>query len=267
MSHTDLDTSFADAHAHWHEQVEAGRTSPHGPLSLTAIHWLSDQAEALPGLPGLWSAASDGTVSVSLDTGDGVTRGGVTLDGTLTLGPLTGIDAEVLEWGDTRIQAAARGGRIAVRLQDPAAPARAAYTGTSTFPAKQAWVITGRFEAAPRDAVEVDSFVPASQQHYDSPGRAHFEVDGRELSLTLFGDADASELRALFADRTGEDLSYPAVRNVPVTRDGDTITIDFNRASNPPCAYTDSATCPFPPPENRLPVRIEAGELRPGVTL
>lgn len=87
------------------------------------------------------------------------------------------------------------------------------------------------------------------------------------MSLTLLGDAQASELRALFADLTGADLTYPAVRFVPVRREGDAVTIDFNRATNPPCAYSESATCPFPPPENRLSVRIEAGELRPGVTL
>lgn len=271
MSHTTLtpevNVSFAAAHTSWHEQVEAQRTAPHGPLSVTAIHWLNESPATLPDLPGTWSATDDGAVTVQFSPEDEVTRNGAALSGTVTLGPLTGIDAELLEWGDSRIQVTARGGRIAVRPQHPNSPDRVNYGGTATFPAHPSWVLTGRFEPAPRDSVKVDSFVPHAQQHYDSPGRALFTVDGQDLSLTLFGDTDAVELRALFADRTGEDLTYPAVRFVPVTRDGDTVIIDFNRATNPPCAYSASATCPFPPPENRLPVRIEAGELRPGVSL
>ncbi|WP_291279772.1 DUF1684 domain-containing protein [Galactobacter sp.] len=263
MTTTSESTSFTAEHERWHESVEAQRTSPHGPLSLTAIHWLVDTPSELPGLPGTWSATDDGTVTVTLAASDGVTRDGQLLDGTVTLGPLTGLEALLLEWGDKRIQVAARSGSIAVRPQDPASPDRANYTGTATFPADPAWVITGRYQPNPRAEVEVDSFVPGAKQQYDSPGQAHFTVDGQDVALTLFGAPGASQLRAIFADATGADLTFPAARFVPVTRDGDTVTIDFNRATNPPCAYSASATCPFPPPENRLPVRIEAGELRP----
>lgn len=259
--------SFAEQHAAWHEQIEAQRVSPHGPLSITAIHWLDDTGRRLPDLPGEWSAATDGTVTARFEEGDRVLRAGAPVSGTVILGSLTGIDAELLEWGEQRIQVAARGGRIAVRPQNPDSSDRSNYSGTETFPANPTWVISGRFEPSPRDGVEVDSFVPGAKQHYDSPGRAVFAVDGQELALTLFGEADSAELRALFADRTGEDLTYPAVRFVPVSRNGDAVTIDFNRAVNPPCAYSTSATCPFPPVENRLPIRVEAGELRPGVTL
>lgn len=267
MSNIATTDSFAEEHAAWHEQVEAQRNSPHGPLSITAIYWLDQTPKLLPELPGEWSAAADGTVTVQLAGRDGVTRNGSPVDGAVTLGPLTGVESELLEWGDKRIQVAARGGRIAVRPHDPASADRAHYAGTATFPANAEWVISGHFEPTPREGIEVDSFVPGAKQHYDSPGRAVFEIDDQPFALTLFGDAEASELRALFADRTGEDLTYPAVRFVHVTRTGDTVVIDFNRAINPPCAYSESATCPFPPPENRLPVRIEAGELRPGVDL
>lgn len=259
--------SFAESHEAWHAQLESLRTGPHGPLSITAIHWLDESPRRLPGIPGEWSTTREGLVSVRAEVRDGLFRNGEPLSGESRIGPLKGIDSELLVWGEQRIQVAARGGRIAVRPQDPSSPDRASYTGTATFPADPAWVIAGTFVPTPRDDVEVDSFVPGAQQYYDSPGRAVFIVGGQEVGLTLFGDAHASELRALFADRTGEDLTYPAVRFVPVRREGDAVTIDFNRATNPPCAYSESATCPFPPPENRLSIRIEAGELRPGVSL
>ncbi|MBL3699338.1 DUF1684 domain-containing protein [Leucobacter luti] len=266
---TTENTPFTDAHAAWHAEVENARTAPFGPLSATALHWLSREPGPLPGLPGVWSADEGGTVTVELDAADGVTRDGAAVSGTVTLGPLTGTAGTALAWGDVQLEVAARSGGIIVRPRDPAAPDRTSYTGTGTFPASPDWVITGRFEPAERPDVEVASAAGADRtQHYDSPGRAVFTVDGAEVALTLFGSAEGGDLRAVFADATGTDLTFPAARFVSVTPvDAETVRIDFNRTTNPPCAYSASATCPFPPPENRLAVRIAAGELRPGVEL
>lgn len=259
--------SFADAHAAWHETAEADRRSPHGPLSSAALHWLTKEPSELPGIPGVWSADDSGTVTVELGSDDGITRGGEPLSGTVTLGPYARGQEDILEWGEKRLQVAPRVGHIIVRTQDPESPTRLNYEGTNTFPANEKWRITAHFEPAERAAVEVDSAVEGAKQHFDSPGRAVFEIDGQEYSLTLFGKPDATDLRVHFVDETGKDLTYPAVRFAEATRDGDEVVIDFNRAINPPCAYTTFATCPFAPPENRLPVRVEAGELRPGVSL
>jgi uncharacterized protein (DUF1684 family) len=70
----------------------------------------------------------------------------------------------------------------------------------------------------------------------------------------------------LFTDATSGVTTYPAVRGLLVDRpqgDDGTVVLDFNRAANPPCAYTDLATCPLPPHENRLPIAVEAGEKIP----
>lgn len=262
-------TPFSDAHAAWHAQVEAGRTAPFGPLSATALHWLSATPTALPGLPGVWSADANGLTTVELSEDDGVTRDGAALVGTAKIGPLTGIESTSLGWGEVQIEIAARSGAIVVRPRDPASPDRLEYAGTATFPADERWNITARFVPADPRIVEVDSAAGEGRtQHYDSAGSAAFEVNGKPVALTLFGSPEAGNLRALFADETGHDLTYPAVRFVGAQLvDADTVRIDFNRATNPPCAYSAAATCPFPPAENRLPVRIEAGELRPGVSL
>ncbi|MBO1901377.1 DUF1684 domain-containing protein [Leucobacter weissii] len=263
---------FAAAHEAWHAEVERGRVAPHGPLSATALHWLTDAPQEFPGVPGRWSADRDGVVTVVLPPDSAVrTSSGAPLqaasEGVARLGPLSGIESLQLDWGEKRIELAARSGRIALRPRDPASPDRTGYAGTATFPPRPDWLVTARFVPAPRDAVEVASAAgPEAKQHYDSPGTAEFEIGGTTLRLTLFGDPDAQSLRAIFADRTGEDLTFPAARFVSVTRVSEhTVEIDFNRTTNLPCAYSASATCPFPPPENRLPVRIEAGELRPGI--
>lgn len=268
MSKSLTGLSFAEAHAAWHSQVEAQRTAPHGPLSATALHWLTETAQRFPEVPGSWRADSrSGVVTTELPEDSKVTLNGTALSGTVAFPPLVGLDSITLAWEAQRIELAARSGRLVLRPRNPESRDRIDYGGTGVFPADPAWVLRARFLPAPRNAVEVSSAAgERATQHYDSAGIAEFQVGGKTLRLTLFGEIDGSPLRAIFADRSGEDLTFPAARFVAVTRlDEQTVEIDFNRTTNPPCAYSLSATCPFPPPENRLPVRIEAGELRPGI--
>ncbi|WP_053351611.1 DUF1684 domain-containing protein [Leucobacter musarum] len=269
MTESISSTSFADAHAAWHAQVEAARVAPYGPLSVTALHWLTATPTSLPGLPGIWSADADGVATAVLAESDGVSPDGAPLSGEVRIGPLTGIESTTIVWGEIQIEVAARSGALVVRPRDPAAQDRIDYAGTNTFPADERWAVTARFAPAEPHIVEVGSAAGEGRtQHYESAGSAEFEIDGQPVALTLFGSPEAGNLRALFADATGGDLTYPAVRFVGAqVIDADTVRIDFNRATNPPCAYSDAATCPFPPTENRLDVRIEAGELRPGVAL
>ncbi|WP_449276822.1 DUF1684 domain-containing protein [Leucobacter sp. GX24907] len=263
MQHT-APLSFADAHAAWHAHVETQRAAPHGPLSVTALHWLTAEPQTFPDLPGQWSADPGGRVTAWFVSKDGITIDGSPALGEVTVGPLTGTAATTLGWGAKRIELARRGDRVALRPRDPESRDRTHYRGTPTFPPDPAWVVTARYTPGIRPGIEVDSAADGLRHRYDSPGSAQFEVDGQEVSLTLFGETDARELLAIFSDATAADLSYPAARFVPAIRaDDGTVVIDFNRTTNPPCAYSASATCPFPPTENRLPVRIEAGELRP----
>lgn len=260
------DPAFAEAHARWHAGVEESRRHPYGPLSPTAIFWLSREPRTLPGLPGVWRADADGLVIVELSAADGVTLGsGEPVEGRVELGPLTGTESELLGWGSIRVEVAARSGQIAVRPRDPASQARADYAGTSTFAPSEKWLISAEFKARPRADVSVSSAAgPDRQQHYSSPGIARFSVGDATVELTLFGSFEGDDLRAIFADASGADATFPAARFVDVKPGPDgTLVIDFNRAVNPPAAYSAAATCPFPPAENRLPVRIDAGELRP----
>lgn len=257
-------TAFSDAHAAWHAEVEAARTAPYGALTATAMHWLESddsEARALPGLPGLWQASPDGLVTVIVDAADGVQHGGQPTSGAVQLGPLTGIASTTLTWGEILIEVAARSGAIAVRPRDPAAPTRVEYTGTPVFAPSKAWVVSAEFEADPRERVEIDS-AAGRPQHYDSPGRAVFTLGGERVALTLFGSAEHGDLRAIFSDASPD--TFDATRFVSVKERDGGLVIDFNRAVNPPFAYTPYATCPFPPAGNRLPVPVEAGEKRPG---
>jgi uncharacterized protein len=93
-----------------------------------------------------------------------------------------------------------------------------------------------------------------------SPGYAVFALGGREHSLDAVTEGD--QLFFIFRDQTAGDTTYPAGRFLKAAfPQKSMITLDFNRAYSPPCAFTAFATCPLPPPRNHLPLRIEAGEL------
>ena len=102
-------------------------------------------------------------------------------------------------------------------------------------------------------------------QVYAAPGYVEFERDGQQFRLTAFNGHSPGSLNILFTDATSGVTTYPANRALQVAGpdpDG-AVTLDFNRAVNLPCAYTEFATCPLPPAENHLPIAVEAGEKLP----
>ena len=102
------------------------------------------------------------------------------------------------------------------------------------------------------------------EHHHTAIGVIDFELAGAAQQLVAFEGRDGG-LHVLFTDATSGVTTYPACRGLSIAdpaADG-TVTLDFNRASNLPCAFTDYATCPVAPAENRLTVAVEAGEKNP----
>ncbi|MER7952264.1 DUF1684 domain-containing protein [Streptomyces sp. NPDC096079] len=256
---------FAAEWKAWHVGKDAGLASEHGFLAITGLHWLSAEPQAFPGAPGTWSTGPEGVV-VELDEGAELVVGGSPVRGRYVFGVIPergGIDAV---WGDTVIEVAKRGGNDVIRPRHPDHPLRAAFTGTPAYEPDPRWVVTGRYEAfdEPRPTT-VGATVEGLQHVYDAPGRVVFRLAGQELSLTAFNGHAPGSLTLLFTDETSGVTTYAANRNLTVDSPGPggAVVLDFNRATNLPCAYTDFATCPLPPAENRLPVAVEAGERIP----
>jgi uncharacterized protein (DUF1684 family) len=114
-------------------------------------------------------------------------------------------------------------------------------------------------------ATTVGAAVEGIQHIYEAPGQVRFRLGGRNLALTAFNGHAPGSLSVLFTDETSGKTTYAANRSLTVAAPGPdgTVRLDFNRAVNLPCAYTDLAPCPLPPAENRLPVAVEAGEQTP----
>jgi uncharacterized protein (DUF1684 family) len=154
------------------------------------------------------------------------------------------------------------GDRLAIRLRDKNNRLRKEFTGLKWYPISQAYRVeatyspyeTAKTMEIPNILGDVDTMV--------SPGTAAFTMDGKQMQMIAVADPDhPKELWFIFRDLTTGKETDPAARFLytPLPENGK-VTLDFNRAQNPPCAYNAFATCPLPPPENRLPVRIAAGE-------
>ncbi|SCG40814.1 DUF1684 domain-containing protein [Micromonospora humi] len=249
----------------WHRRHEEQRADPHGFLAVTGLHWLDGQPRRYPHAPGRWRTGPEGVVVV-LDDGERLVVDGREVTGEHAFGPIAERDGVVVGVGDGVVEVARRGGRDILRPRRPDHPLLVDYRGTAAYPPSPRWVLPGRFVAfAQPQPTTVDAAVDVIRHVYDAPRRIEFEVDGLPLSLTAFPGHVPGTLSVLFADATSGVTTHPAVRSVAVAEPDarGRVTLDFNRATNLPCAYTDYATCPLPPAGNRLPIPVEAGEKLP----
>jgi hypothetical protein len=155
-----------------------------------------------------------------------------------------------------------RGERYGVRLRDHEHPALQNFAGIETFPIDSTWRVEATFEFNnPPHLIAIPTVLNTINEE-PSPGAVVFKINGKTYRLDATGKMTDKELFVIFADQTNGKETYGAGRFLYVptpSKTGKTI-IDFNKAYNPPCAFTAYATCPLPPEQNKLPVRITAGE-------
>lgn len=245
---------FVDDWQRWHAERNDALRQPLGWLSLTALHWLDGTPTSFDEAPGYWHADGESVVH-ELD------------GGTTAYEPVEGAPGVQVEFERGYVEIIRRTGRFAIRIHDRTAPALASFPGIPAYEPDPAWVLTGRLEAFDDErVVTTAAVVDGLEHHHPAAGVIRFEHDGAEHELVAFGVA-GGPLRILFTDATSGVTTYPAARILQIgepAEDG-TVTLDFTRAANLPCAFTDAATCPIAPPQNRLPFAVEAGERNPRV--
>jgi hypothetical protein len=170
----------------------------------------------------------------------------------------------VVQRGSKRFQVIKRGDRLGLRVKDANAPTRTHFRGLEYFPIDPRWRVLARFEPyRPVKKIPITDITGRTADS-DSPGALVFTVGGQEYRLDPILEEGSDELFIIFRDATSRDTTYQAGRYLYADPPGPngTVVVDFNKAYNPPCAFTPFATCPLPPLQNRLPIRIEAGEKR-----
>jgi uncharacterized protein (DUF1684 family) len=247
--------SYKKAIDQWHAGRVNGLKKEHGWLSLVALDWLTIGQNRIASI-GIITIAGD-SVTVQLNPGTSGTRNGKPF----TSGTIA-VEEDRVIVGSKAFTVIQRGGKYAVRIWDSETPARKQFTGIDRYPIDVRWRITAQWKAydAPKK-VEIPTVIPDLVQEGFAPGVAVFMMDGKECRLEPTIEEGSDELFFVFGDRTNGRETYGAGRflytALPVNG---TVVLDFNRSYNPPCVFTDFATCPVPSPQNRLPVRIEAGE-------
>lgn len=264
---------FAAAHAAWQAERHRSLAAPEGWLSLVGLHFLKEGENAagsdpalpvtLPGAPprvGAFQLAGD-RVTFRAEPGAGVTLKGASVSEAALRSDAEGAP-DVLALGTLRFHVIRRGDRFAIRVKDTASPALAAFKGVSAFPPDPAYRVVATFEPYPTPRSVGIPTVLGTTEAMPAPGLVRFKLKGRSYALQPVQEGGPdSKFFFIFMDATAGKETYPAGRFLYADppRNGRLI-LDFNRAVNPPCAFSDFATCPLPPKQNVLKVRIPAGE-------
>lgn len=266
---------YLAAHQAWRSERQQALAAPDGWFSLVGLAFLSTGAteagsdpdlpvvlrsEQVPPRAGVFRLVQ-GMVSFQARPGARITLRGEPVTEVVLKTDADGAP-DVLEAGTLRFHVIRRGDRFAVRVKDTASPALAAFHGVEAFEPDLAYRVTATFQPFKTPRQVPIPTVLGTPETMTSPGLVRFRLKGRSYTLQPVQEGGPeAKFFFIFRDATAGVETYPAGRFLYADppKDGK-LVLDFNRAINPPCAFTTFATCPLPPKRNRLAVRIPAGE-------
>ena len=250
-------------------------TAPNGWLATQGLFWLHQGAN---------TAGSDASSEIRLPARAPARLGVFTLkDSSVTFNAAEGVEVTSAGKPVTTFAFEGRGGerssitaagvtlfvirrtdRVGLRMLDPESHARRTFSGLRYFPLDPAYRFKARYTAYPAMKTVPVANVLGQLVPMESPGYVEFTLNGRTWRLEpVYETSRRDDLFFIFKDLTSRTDTYEAGRylHTPLPQDG-IVDLDFNRAYNPPCAFTAFATCPLPTKENQVAVAIKAGELR-----
>ncbi|MET0504069.1 MAG: DUF1684 domain-containing protein [Luteibacter sp.] len=268
-------TDFRSSHAAWVKEREAELTQPDGWTSLIGLHWINGEQQTVGvaesndirlriGPDKLGKVVQrDGVLYFSAESGAGVTLDGKPLQGEVVLKPEGRGGGTKLGYdsGKGQITVIDRSGKLALRVRHADSPERLHFKGLEVFTPDENWQVKAAFVAHPPGKTISIVNIIGDVNESPNPGYVEFERNGQTWKLEAQGDP-AKGLSFVFKDATSGKETYGIARFLktgPVAADG-TVVVDFNRAYNPPCAFTEYATCPLPPKENQFAFKDETGK-------
>jgi uncharacterized protein (DUF1684 family) len=257
----------------WHKERIAALKKESGWLNLAGLFWLKEgnntvggpgsavifPTEKTPAQLGILTL-QNGTVSFTA-----APKADVRFDGKPVTEPLTVFSPTlnkpvVLQHGSLRWFIIKRGDQYGIRLRDLESPALGAFHGVDRFPVDASWQVKAHVKVPDQPKTIPITDVLGITHQQSLAGTLVFELNGSPVRLDAVGEGE--KLFVMFADPTNGQETYGAGRFLYVDKPGPdgTTVVDFNQAINPPCAFTPYATCPLPPKQNRLALRVLAGE-------
>lgn len=263
----------------WHKERVESLKKENGWLNLVGLHWLKPGRNTFGSAAGNDIVFPKGTIPASAGYFE------LSADNTVTLVSNPGVNikvnnqpvinrvifhkdslrAPVVAYENLRWTIIKRDDKIGIRLRDLQSPGITSFKGIDRFTIDPDFKVEATLENKTfPDRISITNVLGQTSLQ-KSAGKLSFAIHGKTYSLDAL-DEGGPDLFIIFGDSTNRTESYPSGRFLSVSRpdaNGKTV-IDFNKAYNPPCAFTDFATCPLPPPQNRLPVAITAGEKKYG---
>jgi uncharacterized protein len=264
---TDTATSTPTAEellATYHERRELSVVQPKGSLALVNTQWI-DSEQTIWGVPGTWAPLPEGESGLLLTAAaaDNIRVDGDLVDGAVVVRGKNDPNPSEIVFSDTvtGFVIASETGSYALRVWDANSEGIQEFGSIDAFTYNPDWVITAKWSEIPGGkAMGFEHLKDDGATRAEViPGDITFTKDGVDYDLAAYKAGRALQL--VFADATSGDSTYSVGRFLFVAPNADgTITLDFNRAILPPCAFSYNFNCPLPPKQNRFAVAIDAGE-------
>ncbi len=267
------DAEYISSIQKWHEKRIENLKKENGWLNLTGLYWLSEgentfgsdpsnkiifPKDKAPALIGKF-ILNDGKVIAKINPGLNVTVDGKSIS-EINLVSDTADIPTVLALGSLRWFSIKRSEMYGIRLRDLNASLVKDFKGIDSYPINDDWRVTARLESYnPSKIISVPSIIGTKEQD-TVKGALVFRLQGKEYKLDPI--EEGNEYFIIFADETNGDETYGAGRFLYTSKPDSSgnVVLDFNKAYNPPCAFTKFATCPLPPEQNYLHLKVTAGE-------
>ena len=258
----------------WHNKRIERLKSPTGWLSLVGLHWLKEGENKFGGdssnqlifpkkVPAFCGSffLQNGKVSLAIAKGIQIIHNGIPVT-QMQLRSDADSNTTVLQMNSFRFFVIKRGHEFAIRLRDTENPLISSFKGIERYPVDPAWLIEAKFEAYNPPKIIGVPTIMGTMDSSKCPGVLVFEIDGETYRLEPVLEEGSDELFIIFGDKTNGSETYGGGRFLYAKKPGtdNKVIIDFNKAYNPPCVFTEFATCPLPPSQNKLPIKITAGE-------
>ena len=260
---THTDSSFLahqDEIRAWHERRISNLKRDYGWLTLVALDWIKEGANEIPKLGSV--TLDEGKVTFRIAQGVVASVMGKPFSGGVLRTDHDEGGPDTVTIGSRAFIIIKRGDRFAVRIWDKESRHRKEFTGIERYPVSAKWRIEAQWlPYDPPKKIKVPSIIPEYLEEYPVPGVALLTIDAKQYRLEPVLEEPNGDYFFIFGDKTNGKETYGGGRYLYAkpAKDGKVI-IDFNKAYNPPCAFTEYATCPLPPPGNRLPISVNAGE-------
>jgi uncharacterized protein (DUF1684 family) len=272
LSSSSQQRTYEDSVKNWYQQRLIDLKAPDGWINLTGLFWLEKGKTSVgrdnkngiiinhPDMPE-WAGditVTENEIIWTTHPGSRVLLNNEAVYTTVIFNP-TETSQPQLAIGSLRFNVIIRGEKKGIRLRDLNAPALRQFKAPPRFPVNQIWKIPAYFEPTSTGTITIQN-VLGQVNNEASPGQLVFTYQQKTYRLDVLNEGNYWFV--LFVDATSGKTTYPTGRFLYVAKnkEANQIYMDFNLAFNPPCAFTNFATCPIPPPQNRLPFAISAGE-------